>query len=126
LSNLPRLHRLQTLLLSSNRISHIAPTIAVSAPRLKTIVLTNNAVTELADLSPLGTLKYLEFLSLLGNPVREKKNYREWVIWKCSPSLRVLDFQRIKDKVSCFPNKHKPPIHIIFNNRNENLPNLFS
>ncbi|KAG8769343.1 U2 snRNP complex subunit [Ceratobasidium sp. 428] len=98
LSNLPRLHRLRTLLLSSNRISHIAPTIAVSAPRLKTIVLTNNAIVELADLSPLGTLKHLEFLSLLGNPVREKKNYREWVVWKCSGSLRVLDFQRIKDK----------------------------
>ncbi|KAG9075592.1 U2 snRNP complex subunit [Ceratobasidium sp. UAMH 11750] len=98
LSNLPRLHRLHTLLLSSNRISHIAPSIAVSAPRLKTIVLTNNAIAELADLSPLGTLKHLEFLSLLGNPVREKKNYREWVVWKCSTSLRVLDFQRIKDK----------------------------
>ncbi|KAG9104622.1 U2 snRNP complex subunit [Ceratobasidium sp. 370] len=78
LSNLPRLHRLHTLLLSSNRISHIAPSIALSAPRLKTIVLTNNAIAELADLSPLGTLKHLEFLSLLGNPVREKKNYREW------------------------------------------------
>ncbi|QRV86333.1 U2 small nuclear ribonucleoprotein A [Ceratobasidium sp. AG-Ba] len=98
LSNLPRLHRLHTLLLSSNRISHIAPSIATSAPRLKTIVLTNNAIAELADLSPLGTLKYLEYLSLLGNPVREKKNYRDWVVFKCSSSLRVLDFQRIKDK----------------------------
>ncbi|KAB5592628.1 COP9 signalosome complex subunit 6 [Ceratobasidium theobromae] len=98
LSNLPRLHRLHTLLLSSNRISHIAPSIATSAPRLRTIVLTNNAITELADLKPLGTLKHLEFLSLLGNPVREKKNYREYVIWTCSSSLRVLDFQRIKEK----------------------------
>ncbi|KDN51504.1 hypothetical protein RSAG8_00049, partial [Rhizoctonia solani AG-8 WAC10335] len=74
------------------------PSIATSAPRLRSIVLTNNAITELADLKPLGTLKYLEFLSLLGNPVREKKHYREWVIWSCAPSLRVLDFQRIKDK----------------------------
>jgi U2 small nuclear ribonucleoprotein A' len=57
-------------------------------------------ITELADLKPLGTLKHLEFLSLLGNPVREKKHYREWVIWTCASSLRVLDFQRIKDKVS--------------------------
>ncbi|ELU44494.1 small nuclear ribonucleoprotein polypeptide A [Rhizoctonia solani AG-1 IA] len=98
LSNLPRLHRLHTLLLASNRISHIAPSIATSAPRLRTIVLTNNLITELADLKPLGTLKHLEFLTLLGNPVREKKNYREWVIWTCASSLRVLDFQRIKDK----------------------------
>ncbi|CEL52219.1 U2 small nuclear ribonucleoprotein A' OS=Neosartorya fumigata (strain ATCC MYA-4609 / Af293 / CBS 101355 / FGSC A1100) GN=lea1 PE=3 SV=1 [Rhizoctonia solani AG-1 IB] len=98
LSNLPRLHRLHTLLLASNRISHIAPSIATSAPRLRTIVLTNNMITELADLKPLGTLKHLEFLSLLGNPVREKKHYREWVIWTCASSLRVLDFQRIKDK----------------------------
>ena len=94
------MHRLHTLLLASNRISHIAPSIATSTPRLRTIVLTNNLITELADLKPLGTLKHLEFLSLLGNPVREKKHYREWAIWACAPSLRVLDFQRIKDKVS--------------------------
>jgi U2 small nuclear ribonucleoprotein A' len=33
----------------------------------------------------------------LGNPVREKKWYREWLAWRI-PGLRVLDFQRIRDK----------------------------
>ena len=34
----------------------------------------------------------------MGNPVREKKWYREWLAWRI-PGLRVLDFQRIRDKV---------------------------
>jgi len=34
---------------------------------------------------------------LLGNPVTEKKWYREWLAWRL-PGLRVLDFQRIRDK----------------------------
>jgi U2 small nuclear ribonucleoprotein A' len=33
----------------------------------------------------------------MGNPVRDKKWYREWLAWRI-PSLRVLDFQRIRDK----------------------------
>jgi U2 small nuclear ribonucleoprotein A' len=61
-------------------------------------VLTNNAITELGDLEPLRELRSLKYLSLLGNPVREKKWYREWLAWRI-PSLRVLDFQRIRDKV---------------------------
>ncbi|KAH9937410.1 leucine-rich repeat-domain-containing protein [Fomitopsis serialis] len=58
---------------------------------------TDNSIT-LGDLEPLKDMKKLEFLSLLGNPVREKKWYREWLAWRI-PSLRVLDFQRIRDKV---------------------------
>jgi hypothetical protein len=34
----------------------------------------------------------------MGNPVREKKWYREWLAWRL-PALRVIDFQRIRDKV---------------------------
>ena len=43
-------------------------------------------------------LKSLKYLSLMGNPVREKKWYREWLAWRI-PGLRVLDFQRIREKV---------------------------
>ena len=35
----------------------------------------------------------------MANPVREKKYYREWVIFNCK-SLRVLDYQRVHEKVS--------------------------
>jgi len=61
-------------------------------------VLTNNTIAELGDLEPLKELKRVKYLSLLGNPVREKKWYREWLVWRI-PGLRVLDFQRIRDKV---------------------------
>lgn len=97
LQNFPLLKRLSTLLVSNNRVSHISPTLAKSIPNLTSLCLTNNAVSELGDLVPLGDLKQLEFLSLVGNPVREKKYYREWIIFNCK-SLRVLDYQRILDK----------------------------
>lgn len=70
----------------------------LSAPNLTTLILTNNNISELGDLEPLRELKGLKYLSLLGNTVSEKKWYREWLAWRL-PGLRVLDFQRIRDKV---------------------------
>ncbi|KAF9015026.1 L domain-like protein [Cyathus striatus] len=97
LGNLPLLKRLNTLLLANNRIHSISPSIHLSVPNLATLVLTNNTIIELGDLEPLKELKHLKYLSLIGNPVREKKWYREWLAWRI-PGLRVLDFQRIRDK----------------------------
>ena len=98
LGNIPLLRRLRTLLLANNRISSISQSLHLSVPNLTTLVLTNNNIAELGDLEPLKDVKSLQYLSLLGNPVREKKWYREWLAWRI-PSLRVLDFQRIRDKV---------------------------
>ncbi|KAG9013894.1 U2 snRNP complex subunit [Tulasnella sp. JGI-2019a] len=95
--NFPLLKRLTSLLLANNRIAHISSSISNSIPNLNSLTLSNNALSELGDLVPLGELKRLEYLSLMGNPVREKKWYREWVIFNCK-TLRVLDFQRIQDK----------------------------
>merc|ERR1711920_124376 len=50
------------------------------------------------DLEPLTKLKTLERLSLLENPVTKVKHYRPYMISKCSKTLRILDFNRIKDK----------------------------
>ncbi|KAI0095260.1 L domain-like protein [Irpex rosettiformis] len=97
LGNIPLLRRLRTLLLANNRISHISPSLHLSVPNLSTLILTNNNIGELGDLEPLKDVKGLRYLSLLGNPVREKKWYREWLAYRI-PSLRVLDFQRIRDK----------------------------
>ncbi|KAJ7225880.1 leucine-rich repeat-domain-containing protein [Mycena pura] len=97
LGNFPLLKRLNTLLVANNNISHISPSIHISVPNLTTLVLTSNQFTELGDLEPLKELRRLTFVSLLGNPVREKKWYREWLAWRI-PGLRVLDFQRIRDK----------------------------
>jgi len=46
-----------------------------------------------------GVEKYMYFFSLMGNPVTAKPYYRLYIINKV-PALRVLDFRRIKDKVS--------------------------
>ncbi|KAG1834532.1 L domain-like protein [Suillus fuscotomentosus] len=97
LGNLPLLKRLRTLLLANNRVASISPSIHLSVPNLTTLVLTGNSIVELGDLEPLKEIKGLKYLALLGNPVREKKWYREWLAWRIA-SLRVLDFQRIRDK----------------------------
>ena len=132
LSNLPLLKRLRSLHLANNRIASISPLIHHSAPNLHTLILTNNQLTELGDLEPLGGLKYLKFLSLLGNGVREKKWYREWVIFKCK-GLRVLDYTRIRDKVCNLMIEHvrtRSFHHILPSfsplRRNELKPSLFS
>ncbi|KAL6299033.1 L domain-like protein [Sparassis latifolia] len=97
LGNIPLLRRLRTLFFANNRIASISPSLHLSVPNLTTLVLTNNSITELGDLEPLKDVKGLQYLSLLGNPVRERKWYREWLAWRI-PGLRVLDFQRIRDK----------------------------
>lgn len=112
MGNIPLLRRLRTLLLANNRISSISPSLHLSVPNLGTLILTNNNLAELGDLEPLKDVKGLKYLSLLGNPVRDKKWYREWLIFRI-PGLRVLDFQRIRDKVrfsrrvSRIPDRHK-------------------
>ncbi|KAI9029726.1 leucine-rich repeat-domain-containing protein [Phycomyces nitens] len=97
LGNFPRLTRLQHLLLANNRISTIEEGMQNSLPNLTTIVLTNNAIQELGDLEPLAPCRKLTYLSLLDNPVTKKQYYRLYVIHKI-PSLRVLDFVKIKQE----------------------------
>ena len=89
-------------------------------PHLTTLVLTQNNLTELADLEPLRSLTQLTHLTLLENPITRKEvssflilrylrvynaylesnqnhqNYRYWVIWLV-PSVRFLDYQKVKD-----------------------------
>jgi len=98
LANFPLMRRLRSLHLTNNHIMSISPSLHLSLPNLTTLVLTNNSLAQLGDLDPLKACQALTFLSLLGNPVREKKYYRDWVIWGCK-ALRVLDFMRIREKV---------------------------
>jgi len=98
LSNFPPLKRLKTLLLMNNRISRIAEDCFDPLPNLISVTLTGNKLEKLVDLEPLVKLKTLERLSLLENPVVKVKHYRPYMIYKCSKSLRILDFNRIKDK----------------------------
>jgi U2 small nuclear ribonucleoprotein A' len=95
LGNFPRLNRLQNLFLNSNRISKIDGGIHEFLPNLKTIILTNNALSELGDLEPLIQCKKLTHLSVMDNPVAKKPHYRLYIIYKL-PQVRVLDFNKVK------------------------------
>lgn len=66
---------------------------------MQTLVLTGNMIQELGDIDPLATLPNLKMLSLLQNPVAHQQHYRSYVIYKL-PQLKVLDFKKIKLKVS--------------------------
>ncbi len=50
------------------------------------------------DLRPLGSLQKLKHLSLIDNTVTKKADYRLYVL-SILPQLKVLDFQKVKDKV---------------------------
>ncbi|KIW63876.1 hypothetical protein PV04_08846 [Phialophora macrospora] len=96
LTNFPLSPRLNTLLCARNRIQNVDKRIAEQLPNLTTLVLTNNHVRELADLEGLSACGALTHLSLLENPVTKKEHYRLYLIWSI-PSLRFLDFQKVKD-----------------------------
>ncbi|KAJ2568658.1 U2 snRNP complex subunit [Coemansia sp. RSA 1694] len=96
LGNFPTLDRLQCLYLADNRVAAIERDLAQFLPRLRTLVLSNNDIGDLVDLEPLRQFDCLEILSLVNNPVMSKKYARLWCIWRLSPSLRVLDFERVK------------------------------
>jgi len=98
LDNFPPLKRLGVLMLMNNRISRIASDCFDPLPNLRAVVLTGNKLEKLVDLEPLTQMKNLERLSLMDNPVTKVKHYRPYMISKCSKSLRILDFSRIKDK----------------------------
>jgi U2 small nuclear ribonucleoprotein A' len=92
----PRLLRLKTLLMSSNRVVRIATGLEESIAGLEEINLTNNKLTELAHLKPLVTLPNLTRLSFIQNPVARLKHYRSFVIYTL-PNIKILDFHKVKD-----------------------------
>jgi len=96
--NFPLLTRLKTLFFNNNQISKLA-SLGEVLPYLDTLILTNNKLTSLSDLDPLATLTSLRTLSLLENPVSLKNNYRLYVI-HLLPKLRLLDFKKVKQRVS--------------------------
>jgi U2 small nuclear ribonucleoprotein A' len=98
LENFPLLHRLRILLLNNNKIGKIG-SLGASLPNLDTLILTNNKINNLSDIDPLAELHSLQRLSLLDNIVTKKQHYRLYVI-HILPKLKVLDFRKVKQKVS--------------------------
>ncbi|CRG85349.1 U2 small nuclear ribonucleoprotein A', putative [Plasmodium relictum] len=97
LNNLPYLQRLKTLILCNNKIARIDSDIFENIPNLNSLILTNNKLEKLSDLNSLFKAKKLTRLSLLENSVSKLENYREYLIFNL-PSLKYLDFQKIKKK----------------------------
>ncbi|KAJ7994720.1 hypothetical protein DPEC_G00252410 [Dallia pectoralis] len=97
LDGFPLLKRLKTLLMNNNRICRVGENLEQALPSLRELILTSNNIQELGDLDPLASVKSLTLLSLLRNPVTNKKHYRLYVINKI-PQIHVLDFQKVKLK----------------------------
>jgi len=97
LDGFPLLTKLKSLLFSNNKIQHIASNLEQYLPNLENLVLINNNVEDLGEIDQLASIKTLRTLSLLRNPVAALKHYRLYTIYRI-PSLKVLDFKKIKDK----------------------------
>ncbi|KAJ8536137.1 hypothetical protein K7X08_034538 [Anisodus acutangulus] len=97
LENFPYLNRLGTILMNNNRITRINPNIGEFLPKMHTLILTSNRLTNLVEIDPLASLPKLTFLSLLDNNITKRPNYRLYVIHRLK-SLRLLDFRKVKQK----------------------------
>ncbi|GBF90730.1 U2 small nuclear ribonucleoprotein A [Raphidocelis subcapitata] len=97
LEGFPRLPRLKALYLNNNRVSKVARNLQDAIGNLELLVLTNNRISELKDIDPLSSLPRLTHLSLVGNPVALKHQYRLYAIARL-PKLKVLDFKKVKQR----------------------------
>ncbi|CAK7901459.1 U2 small nuclear ribonucleoprotein A' [[Candida] anglica] len=97
LKNLPRLKNLRCLLLAKNSIVSIDSNFAESVPRLESLTLNENNITKFSALKGLNGCNNLRELTLMGNKVTSLPNYRNFISWLV-PTLKVLDFQKIKDQ----------------------------
>lgn len=94
LDNFPKMKRLNALLINNNYVSRIAANIGEHLPSLSSLILTNNKVSLLSEIDHLSSLRQIENISLIDNPVSMKANYRLYVIQRL-PSLKMLDFRKV-------------------------------
>ena len=89
---------------SFNSLSRIDDIIS-TFPNLKVLYLHGNQITSLNDILKLQSLQHLTKLTLHGNPVSEKANYKLWVLSHL-PGVRDFDFSPVtkldKEKVAKF------------------------
>jgi len=97
LGGFPRLEMLTSLVLTNNQIKRIQRGLLNFLPNLQNLVLTNNQISTLLTLEALKEIPNLTRLTLIGNSVTKEAGYRLFVISMC-PKLRVLDFQKVKQK----------------------------
>ncbi|OQR89339.1 hypothetical protein ACHHYP_06340 [Achlya hypogyna] len=90
----PEPSRLQWIDLSGNAITRLSPAIFASYKQLSTVHLHANRLSTYADIDSLASLPRLRQLTLHGNPVEEKRHYRNYTIFHI-PSLVQLDYSTI-------------------------------
>ncbi|KII61490.1 U2 small nuclear ribonucleoprotein A' [Thelohanellus kitauei] len=94
LDGFPVLKHLKLLMVCNNHVSRVAQDLANFLPNLQRLVLTNNNISELADLLPITKMKSLQALTLLRNPVANNPSYRSFLIFHM-PYLKYLDGQKV-------------------------------
>eukprot|EP00892_Ulva_mutabilis_P004335 jgi/Ulvmu1/2273/UM013_0120.1 len=97
LDGFPRLERLSMFIANNNRVASIAPALEKQLPKLDTLILTNNKIERLADVAALSTCTKLTHLSLLDNPVARQRDFRLYAIFRLK-SLKVLNFRKVSQK----------------------------
>jgi U2 small nuclear ribonucleoprotein A' len=95
LDNLPTLPRLKSIVLANNKIGCIAVDVVKRLPNLESLVLTNNRIRTVEELRPIEGLKYLERISLTGNPVVELDADYVAKLGLMLPRLRFVDGVRV-------------------------------
>eukprot|EP00944_MAST-04C_sp_MAST-4C-sp1_P011875 g11875.t1 len=95
LENFPTLNRLECIVAHNNVISAIdSEVMSRNLPSLRVLLLTNNNISDISELTGLSKCKTIEHLSLLGNPVTGISDYRSIVI-AALPFLRTLDHKKV-------------------------------
>jgi len=100
LENFPLLQRLHAILLNNNRLCRISKGLGEFLPRLITLILTGNKITNLEDIDNLAELPRLTHLSLINNPIAKQEYYRLYVIHKLpkTKSVRFSESETIGTK----------------------------
>ncbi|GKC64616.1 U2 small nuclear ribonucleoprotein A' [Tanacetum coccineum] len=80
-------------------------------PQLHTLVLTSNLLDNFVEINPLASLPKLQYLSLLGNNITKKPNYRLYVIHKLKFLLLLDSKKSNKSDILCvlINCTHTPP-----------------
>ncbi|ODV76944.1 L domain-like protein [Suhomyces tanzawaensis NRRL Y-17324] len=95
LANVPgNFTNLEVLLLANNNVAYIDDNFP-EENNLRSLSLINNNFSKI-PLKAGQKLSVLENLALIGNPICKTQHYREYIIWLI-PSLKVLDFRKVKD-----------------------------
>ena len=95
LENFPTLQRLECITAHNNSIATIdSDMFSRCLPSLRTLLLTNNNISDINEVKGLNKCETLQHLSLLGNPVTGISNYRLFVI-TALPFLKTLDYKKV-------------------------------